>query len=278
MSPRWQRRLRALPLSAQTAPWNALPTMSPCRLLRIATLAAMVTATRQAFASEPADPVRHPDEHVRRVELDWQALDLGPEVRPGHAAVYGRTLTSADVGSWAEPPGGSYETPIAIAGGDVGLLPRLSLRLVGASGLTTHVSGMIGGFELWLVEPNTPFRVNVLGGFQEELTRARALWTELVVAHDRGPWQVGISLREQFRLGSAAPAPDLLAVAGTSVAAGPYRFGLEYLSGTNGVAARQALVPSVSTKVDQVKIKASSTLGIRGISTTPARVSVTGAF
>jgi hypothetical protein len=73
---------------------------------------------------------------------------------------------------------------------------------------------------------------------------------------------------------------DTTTAAGASYQLDTYRLGLEYVTAVSSSGARSVLVPSVSTKVarDRVTLRGSASFGIRGTATTPARVSVAGAF
>ena len=224
----------------------------------------------------PVDVSRLPTtEQIRVVHVEWRALDVGSDLRPGEAVMYSDAVTPADFGNWALPLPGGLDAA-RVTGGDVGLTPRLSLRLVGVQQLDPGASGMITGLEYRLSEPG-PWRVSVIGGYLETLSRARALWTEALVSYRSGRWQYGASVRQEAAV--AGSAPEVTAVAGASYGSEPFRVGLEYVSGAARSVVTQALMPSVSTVVDRkVTIKATSTLGLHGVATSPARVSVSSAF
>ncbi|HEX3773570.1 MAG TPA: hypothetical protein VHV51_03845 [Polyangiaceae bacterium] len=234
-----------------------------------------------AVAARTAEPSgdSHPAVEVRST-TDWAATEEVDRPAVNHATMHLRLVLPGDFGTWAYAPSSFSRDSVPVTGGEIGIGSNLSLVLEGAADPFDHrFSGMASGLRFHLLPPESTLKLSVAGGFTQDLSGARGLWSQLALAEQFGRWHFAGALRasqvygalggEHLLGGSAGAAFDLL----------PVRLGLEYAF-ERGRAQRSAILPwiEVPTKNQHVTFRAGPVLQINGANAFPARVSVAGNF
>jgi hypothetical protein len=210
--------------------------MKPQRLASgFVTLGALVvladarSPARAEEAPEASTGAKAPDIAPR----PWLYLDDPSLPAPMHVVALTRATYSRDpsptrpFGANVSPPGATLEM-----GGEVGLLPRVSLTASGFGGGDQLGFGAIAGLRL------EPFQglwksthAIVSGGYLRELSGGDGAWLRLAITEDFARLRLGATVHGEHVFAGNRDAVDVLVMAGASYAiAGPLRGGIEYVA------------------------------------------------
>jgi hypothetical protein len=208
------------------------PLRSACFFLT--TVAVARTAAGQAVPVQDTSTAR--ESFTTAVERTWLYASPSDVAAPLQAVVLSRlSYTSTD--SVTRPFASSVATPGAMleVGGEVGVLPRLSLVATGVTGESGAGAALGAGGTVGLRVALFPAsweatRLAAGGGYLRELSGASGAWGELSLQQDVGRARFVGTVHGEHVLSPGRDALDVMVIAGASYrAAGPLRLGVEYV-------------------------------------------------
>jgi hypothetical protein len=165
----------------------------------------------------------------------WLYLDDPTLPAPMHVVAFTRATYTNDpdptrpFGANLSRPGGLVE-----AGGEVGLLPKLSLAASGFGGSDTFGFGALAGLRFDPLQGTTlgkTTHIVLSGGYLHELNGGDGAWLRFGVAQDIQRLRLGATVHGEHIFAAGRDAVDLLVMAGASYqVAGPFRAGVEYVA------------------------------------------------
>lgn len=164
----------------------------------------------------------------------WLYLDDPSLPDPVHALAFSRATYTTNF-SPTRPFGANLARPggVVEAGGELGLLPRLSLAASALGGGQGLGFGALAGLRLAPFEGawKTTHAV-VSGGWLRELNGASdGVWLRLAIAHDFEGLRLGATVHGEHVFAAGRDPIDVLVMAGASyMLAGPVRVGVEYVA------------------------------------------------
>jgi hypothetical protein len=196
----------------------------------VATCAVAFASAARAESPQETTVSTAPLEVAPRI---WLYLDDPTLPEAMHALAFARATYTRD-DSPTRPFGANVSRPggVVEAGGEVGLLPRLSLAASGFGGGDQLGFGALAGLRF---EPFqrawTSTHLVFSGGYLHELNGGDGAWVRASVAQDVGRLRLGATVHGEHVFASGRDAVDLLVMAGASFAVtGPLRAGIEYVA------------------------------------------------
>jgi hypothetical protein len=191
-------------------------------------------APTRAFADPPDEVSAESVPPARQPERTWLYVEEPQLPAPLHAVVGSRityTTGGAPFAADLTAPGTLME-----AGGELGLLPGLSVSASGVtSGSTTSSgaqTGALAGARLSLL-PRTfqTTRAVASAGYIRELTGANGAWARLAVSQDFGLMRLATTVHGQHVYAARHDAVDMMAMVGANVRVTSFlRAGAEYVA------------------------------------------------
>jgi hypothetical protein len=183
--------------------------------------------------AEPPPETTAADAPLEVAPRVWLYLDDPTLPAAMHALAFARATYTRD-GSPTRPFGANVSRPggVVEAGGEVGLLPRLSLAASGFGGGDQLGFGALAGlrFEPFQGEWTSTHLV-FSGGYLRELNGGDGGWVRVSLAQDVGRLRLGATVHGEHVFASGRDPVDLLVMAGASYAiTGPLRAGIEYVA------------------------------------------------
>lgn len=208
------------------------------RLLLATGLGALGALVDLAGATSPARAEEAADVSTEATAPDiaprpWLYLDDPSLPAPLHVVAFTRATYARDP-SPTRPFGANVSRPGATVemGGEVGLLPRLSLMASGFGGGDQLGFGALAGLRF---EPfqglSKSTHAIVSGGYLRELNGGDGAWLRFAITEDFARLRLGATAHGEHVFAGGRDAVDLLVMAGASYAlARPLRAGLEYVA------------------------------------------------
>lgn len=173
----------------------------------------------------------------RPVERTWLYGDTATVTAPGQAVAISRLTYTSTGASVTRPFASSLATPGAMleAGGEVGLLPRLSLAASGLTGEAGNAGftavGATAGLRLALLPLSWRYTHAVVsGGYLRELTGNSGAWGRFTLSQDVGRARFAGTLHGEHVFAHGRDGVDVMVVAGANYQVyGPMRLGVEYV-------------------------------------------------
>jgi hypothetical protein len=196
----------------------------------LATFAPIARADDQVVSTPAADA-------PKPVERRWLYVDDATIAAPGQALAISRfTYTSAGA-SVTRPFATNLAAPGAVmeVGGEVGLLPRLSLAATGVGGESGSASVVgVGGtaaLRLSLLPMSWTHTHAVASvGYLRELAGANGAWARFTIAHDISRLRLATTVHAEHVFAAGRDDLDMMVMAGASYRVyGALRAGVEYV-------------------------------------------------
>jgi hypothetical protein len=191
--------------------------------------AAISFAPTRASADPPDEISARTQPPTRQPERSWLYVEEPQLPAPLHAVVASRVT----VASGGSPFAADLAAPGALmeAGGELGLLPGLSISAAGVTSGGAQ-TGALAGVRLSLLPRSfQATRIVASGGYVRELAGSNGAWGRLAVAQDIGPLRLGTTVHGEHVYAAGRDAIDLMAMLGANVRVASFlRAGAEYVA------------------------------------------------